>query len=152
MPKPISNINNDESVSFPSLICSLVAQGNVSPDQLYCCSDRNCTIYSSNCFAPNKLSQCRNASSLDACKRSDCEARQVCDSKGSLFCLTVQASPNLPDYTHFPEALGWMVNRSKLEESIDGAMACDNGQSFQLCNSGGNLRCGDLFSDDYRCN
>ena len=52
-----------------------------------------------------------------------------------------------------------MVSRNKLEESGN-VTVCDDGQSFQICNSSGNMAngtvaylvCGDLFQNEYTCN
>jgi len=86
MPKAISNVDRvDEYKLFPSLICKLISQGQVSPDQVYGCSLVNGTCVSAptlaSCpYSACMISQCRKISTLDACqKRTDANANRVCE-------------------------------------------------------------------------
>jgi hypothetical protein len=169
MYKPISNYNNSENPAKKSLLCNQVESGEILADQLLCCpndaygNDGKCVSYTSDCLTDNKrIARCHNLTSFDACRRDDKLAVRVCGWKDGLFCISTRAPTNAPNYKLFPEALKWIANRSKLEESQNitnpdsPVTVCDYGQGYQLCDSTDNsvayLKCGDLFQSKYDCN
>ncbi|CAG8634421.1 10811_t:CDS:1 [Ambispora gerdemannii] len=157
MYKPISNFDG-----IKSPICGQVEARKISNDELYCCSKntKNCYPFSSDCFGSDyQVAQCHNLTRLDACKRTDLAAVQVCGGlQNSLFCLSVDAiSRRDTDYNRFSKAAEWIVNRSTEAES-NNITVCDDGTSYQPCNDGtpngtiAILSCGDLFKSELRCN
>ncbi|CAG8633295.1 9493_t:CDS:2 [Ambispora gerdemannii] len=156
MYKPISNFSGNKTS-----ICSQVEAGKIIADKLYCCAkdNKNCSL-SSDCVGSNyQVAKCHNLNTLDACKRTDLAAIQVCGGlKNSLFCLSVDAvaKENESDYYRFPKASEWMVNRTT-EAETNIITVCDDGTSYRPCNTSNpigtiaNLTCGDLFQNEHRC-
>ncbi|CAI2175734.1 10434_t:CDS:1 [Funneliformis geosporum] len=153
MYRPITNCiyeHNEKSV-----ICKLIEQNKkITTNELLCCNkkENSCSAYSSGCFEPEEVVQCHNLTALDACRRNDTLALQVCGGlRDSLFCLTAGAAVEDPQYTrlHFPEAIELMVSRNKLEESKEATFCNNQDRNYQLCNSTANpttnFTCGDLF-------
>ncbi|CAG8564523.1 10573_t:CDS:1, partial [Ambispora gerdemannii] len=156
MYKPVSNFNGNKTS-----ICSQVEAGKIIAGKLYCCAkdNKNCSLSSSDCIGSNnEVAQCDNLNTLDACKRTDSAAIQVCGGlQNSLFCLSVDAMGRRdPDYYRFPKAAEWMVNRSTVAESSN-ITVCDDETSYHPCNTSNpigtvaNLTCGDLFQNEHRC-
>ncbi|CAG8517738.1 9672_t:CDS:2 [Ambispora gerdemannii] len=153
MYKPISSYNG-----IKSTICSQVEVGKIIADKLYCCykDNKNCSL-SSDCVGGNyEVAQCHNLNKLDACKRTDLAAIQVCGSlQNSLFCLSMDAIGRRdPNYYHFPKAAEWMMNRSTEVES-NVITVCDDGTSYRPWNNSNpigvaNLTCGDLFQSEHQ--
>ncbi|CAG8660473.1 12671_t:CDS:2 [Ambispora leptoticha] len=161
MYRPISNFDNTPK----SVICSQAQTGKISLDQLYCCSSKDCSTYSSSCIS--QAAQCQDITRLDACKRADYDvmSAQVCGGfQKGFFCLSVDtSSKNYENYYRFPEAVKWMVNRTTVEESKS-ITVCDDGTNYKTCNititnSTTSIPhevvavtiCGDIFQRDYEC-
>jgi hypothetical protein len=149
------NITNDNPAQ-KSLVCSQVEKGNILVDQLLCCypTNNSCSSDPNNlasCYFPSQISKCNNISTFPACQRTDANALQVCEWQGGLFCLSNNATSDEPSLARYNAAIEWVVNRSTVAESNGNVTACDNGQTFQLCNENWNLTCGDMFQSSYGC-
>ncbi|CAG8671295.1 12924_t:CDS:1 [Funneliformis mosseae] len=158
MYRPITDCDYEHNYYEKSLICKKLEENKkqIIPDKLMCCNkkENNCSAYTKDCFEPDVIVQCHNLTTLDACRRNDITALQVCGGlQGGLYCLTTGGAVNDPQYTqlYFPEAIEWMVSRNKLEESKESTVCYDQVQGYQLCNSTGNptanFTCGDLFQE-----
>ena len=149
MYKPINNFNDTKS-----LACSLAEAGKIPADKLLCCSkkDSSC-IVDPNCFGDEyEVAQCHNITTSNVCRRTDELALRACDWEGNLlYCLSAGASRKSDEYSRFPDAIKWMINRNNNMEESYNTTACDNGSGYQKCDSGGDLLCDDLFDKDYNC-
>ena len=157
------HVSNPKEIWFQkSLVCSQVEAGKIPADQLLCCFEntKTCSPYSddSDCLGYDKqVAKCHSLNNFVACNRAenltDVDARRVCGWQDALFCVSTKASETPP---RNPKLIKWIISRSTVEESLNGVLACYNGQDYYLCDSSNNdyttsSTCGDLFSPEYKC-
>jgi hypothetical protein len=173
MYKPISNCIGSilEEKPRKSLICGQVEKGEIYPNQSYCCSpnannynEGSCNSlnldFSSqfNCFEPNEIALCNNVNTIDACRRADGVARQVCNNLQSFFCLStsIKGNENMDskmNYT-YPQIIHSMINRNKLEESyVETKFCCEYSKGCKLCSDPSYPKCvtASIFSSFHTC-
>src|SRR3954470_7778087 len=101
MYNPISNCIGSTLEEKPrkSLICGQAEKRQIVSTLPYCCSpninnynEGSCDYLSPynnfTCFEPKEIALCNNVNTIDACRRADGVARQVCNNLQSLFCLS----------------------------------------------------------------